>query len=158
TGLKVPPGPHGTPVRVVNRLSVGATWDGTTARLAIDGAETNGGTLHVAGEARPKALRDGTLTVTARSFDLVPVFAFLPGPAGGAAGQLDANLRLAGLDLLTTRIAGEMHLRDARVPIAPDVGTLRSARIEAVIADHQLNLIVDGKLGEGSVAVTGSVA
>jgi autotransporter translocation and assembly factor TamB len=158
SGLQVPPGPRGKPVRTVDQLTIDGTWNGDLARLEVVGTESEGGRLRVAGSVRPAAPRDGTLTIQASKFDLVPILAFLPGPAGGAAGQLDANLTFQGLDLRTTRVAGELHLLDARVPIAPSVGTLRRAKIDAMIVDHEMKLIVDGKLGAGDVAVTGSVA
>ena len=125
TALKIPPGPRGKPVRTVERLALVASWDGDGIKLDLDGVESEGGALRAQLLARPAALRDGTLTVKATKFDLVPLLAFAPGPAGGAAGQLDANLRFTGLDLRTTKLAGELHLLGARVPIAPTVGTLR---------------------------------
>ena len=158
TGLQVPPGAGNKPIRTVERLTVVGSWAAGAVKLQVDGVEADGGTLQLALAARPDALRDGTLTVNATKFDLVPILAFAPGPAGAAAGQLDANLRVTGLDLRTMQIAGELHLLEGRVPIAPAVGTLRAAKIDAVIADHEVKLIVDGKLGSGSVAVTGSVA
>jgi hypothetical protein len=158
TGLKVPPGPRGKPVRVVERLSVIGSWDGDTAVLAIDGVEAAGGKLQVAARARPSVLHEGTLRVTATKFDLVPILAFLPGPAGGAAGQLDANLTVTGLDPRTMRMAGELHLLEARLPIAPEVGTLRQAKIDAIILDNRIRLNLDGKLGAGTISVTGAVA
>jgi hypothetical protein len=158
TGLKVPPGPRGKPVRTVDRLTVTGSWDGDAAKLDIDGVEAAGGTLKVAAQVRPSVLRDGTLRVTATRFDLVPILAFLPGPAGGAAGQLDADLRVTGFDPRTMRIAGELHLLEARVPIAPEVGTLRRAKIDAVVLDDRIRLNIDGRLGAGSITVTGAVA
>ncbi|HEY0193383.1 MAG TPA: translocation/assembly module TamB domain-containing protein, partial [Kofleriaceae bacterium] len=52
----------------------------------------------------------------------------------------------------------ELHMTDARLPVAPAVGTLRRAKIDAVIADHQITVKVDGKLGQGTLAVDGSIA
>ena len=158
TGLQVPPGPGGKPIRTVERLTVAGSWKDGAAKLQLDGVEADGGLLQVALAGRPAALRDGTLTVKATKFDLVPILAFVPGPAGGAAGQLNADLRVTGLDPRTMQIAGELHLLDGRVPIAPAVGTLRGAKIDAVIADHEVQLRVDGTLGAGHVAVTGSIA
>jgi autotransporter translocation and assembly factor TamB len=158
TGLKLPPGPGGKPIRTVERLAVTASWDGSAAKLQIDGVESDGGALQVALAGRPAALRDGTLTVKATKFDLVPLLMFAPGPVGAAAGQLDANLTFTGLELRTTKLAGELHLQGGRVPIAPVVGTLLQAKIDAVVADREIKLAVDGKLGAGSIAVTGSVA
>jgi autotransporter translocation and assembly factor TamB len=158
TGLAVPPGAGGKPIRTVERLAVVGSWDGSAGELQVDGVESDGGALEVRLAGRPGALRDGTLTIKATKFDLVPVLVFAPGPPGAASGQLDANLTFTGLDLRTTKIAGELHLRDGRVPIAPEVGTLRQAKIDAVIVDHEMKLLVDGTLGAGSIAVTGTVA
>lgn len=158
TQLTIPPGPRGKPVRTVERLDISAVWDGTTARLDVNGRESAGGTLKLAGVVRPDRLRDGTVTIQAEKFDLVPLLVFAPGPAGGSSGELDANLRMVGLDLRTAQVAGELHLRDARIPTAPTIGTLRSAKIDAVVADHEVRIGVDGKLGAGSATVTGSIA
>jgi TamB, inner membrane protein subunit of TAM complex/Domain of Unknown Function (DUF748) len=158
TGLTVPPGARNTPVRTVDKLTITGSWDGSVAKLDLDGHESNGGTLQIAGAAKLQALADATVTIKATKFDLVPLLAFLPGPAGGAAGMLDANLTMKGLDLRTTQLSGEVHLLDARIPIAPSVGTLRRAKIDAIIADHEIRLAVDGKLGHGTVVMTGAIA
>jgi hypothetical protein len=158
TGLQVPPGVGNTPIRTVERFTVVGSWVAGAVKLQVDGVEADGGTLHVALAGRTAAPSDGTVTVKATKFDLVPILAFAPGPAGAAAGQLDADLRVTGFDLRTMQIAGDLHLQGGRVPIAPTVGTLRAARLDAVIADHEVTLTVDGKLGAGRVAVTGSVA
>ncbi|MEO7732478.1 MAG: translocation/assembly module TamB domain-containing protein, partial [Kofleriaceae bacterium] len=157
-GLKVPPGGRNKPVRTVDKLTITGSWDGTIAKLNLDGTESNGGKLVIAGEARPDALADASLTIKATKFDLVPLLVFLPGPAGGAAGTLDANLTMKGLDLRTMQLAGEVHLLDARIPIAPQVGTLRRAKIDAIIADHQIRLALDGKMGKGTIVMTGAIA
>ena len=158
TKLTIPPGPHGKPVRTVEQLTVVAGWDGTTVKLDIDGTESGGGTLKLTGQVRPDRLRDGTFRIVAEKFDMVPLLVFAPGPAGGSSGELDANLRLTGLDLRTAQIAGELHLRNARIPTSPTIGTLRSAKIDAVVADHEIRIAVDGKLGGGSATMTGSIA
>jgi autotransporter translocation and assembly factor TamB len=158
TALKVPPGPRGKPVRTVEKLTITGNWDGRAAKLDVDGVESDGGTLKISGAFDPKALADGSLTLKAQKLDLVPLLAFLPGPAGGASGTLDANLTLKGFDLRTTKVAGELHLVDARVPIAPSVGTLRRAKIDAVIGEREIKVTVDGKLGSGSVKLDGAIA
>jgi hypothetical protein len=158
TQLALPPGPQGKPMRVVERLAINGSWDGATARLDVDGTESPGGSLRLTAAVRPDRLRDGTLTVHASRFDLVPLLVFAPGAAGAASGELDADLRLTGLDLRTAQLAGELHLRDARIPVAPTVGTLRAATIDALVADHEIRLAVDGKLGAGSASLTGTIA
>jgi translocation and assembly module TamB len=158
TGLRVPPGPRSKPVRTVDNLTILGSWDGTTAKLSLDGAESDGGKLSVIAEAQPRALRDGSVTIKATKFDLVPLLAFLPGPAGGAAGTLDANLTVKGLDLRNTQLAGEVHLLDGRIPIAPAVGTMRRVKLDAVIADHEVQLGLTGRLGGGDVTMKGGIA
>jgi autotransporter translocation and assembly factor TamB len=157
-GIKVPPGRGGKPVRTVEKLAITGGWDGGAIKVNVDGKESDGGTLKLALEADPAALRDGKVSLQAQKLDLLPILAFLPGPAGGASGQLNADLKVTGLDPRTMKIAGELHLLEARLPIAPAVGTLRRAKIDAVIADHQITIAVDGKLGGGSVVMNGSVA
>jgi hypothetical protein len=156
--LAIPPGPHNKPVRIVERLAIDGAWDGTTARVTVDGTESGGGVLQASAQVRPDRLRDGTATVKATRFDLVPLLVFAPGPAGGATGVLDADLRLTGLDLRTAQLAGELHLREARIPTSPTVGTLRAAKIDALVADHEIRIAADGKLGAGSASLTGTIA
>lgn len=142
----------------VEKLALTASWDGHAAKLALDGSETEGGLLKLSATVDPKALADGSVTVVATKLDLAPLLAFVPGPGGGASGLLDANLTLKGLDVRTTQLTGEAHLTEARVPIAPTVGTLRQAKIDAVIANRELKLKIDGRLGGGTLSVDGSVA
>lgn len=158
TGLKVPPGPRSKPVRTVDNLTITADWDGARAKLGINGAESDGGKLDVQAEVAPAKLADGSVTIKATKFDLVPLLAFLPGPAGGAAGTLDANLTVKGLDPKTMQLSGEVHLADGRVPIAPAVGTMRRTKLDAVIADHQIQLSVTGRLGGGDLTMKGAIA
>ena len=89
---------------------------------------------------------------------MAPLLAFAPGPAGGSRGTLDANIVVKGLDIRTAQVAGELHMRDARVPLAPQLGTLRNANIDIKIEQHDIKLGVTGKLGKGDIKVDGSIA
>ncbi|HEY0192847.1 MAG TPA: hypothetical protein VGC42_17135, partial [Kofleriaceae bacterium] len=97
TNLTVPPGRGGKPVRTVKTLAITGSWDGANAKLDLDAAEDRGGTLKVGVDANPSALKDGKVTLVAKRLDLAPILAFAPGPAGGAAGELNANLTVTGL-------------------------------------------------------------
>lgn len=141
----------------LERLTLDATWDGTTGAVTIDGAQP-GGSLRVVARGNPKQLKAATVSVDAKAFDLGPVLALLPGAAGGASGQLDARLAVTGLDPATAKLAGELHLAEARVPIAPSIGTLRRAKVDIVIGERQLRVAVDGRLGSGTVKANGTVA
>jgi hypothetical protein len=105
-----------------------------------------------------KALPESTLVLQAKNFELVPLLAFEPGPAGGGAGRLDANIKVLGLDPKTTRLAGELHLTDARLPIAPMFGTLRKAKFDLVASDHEMKVDVAGTLGDGTVKINAAFA
>ncbi|HEY1551679.1 MAG TPA: translocation/assembly module TamB domain-containing protein, partial [Kofleriaceae bacterium] len=157
-GLQVPPGPGGKPIKEVKQLAIDATWDGETATLKINGAEAKGGKLSLDAHVAPKQLAQGTAKITASAFDLVPVLAFAPGPAGGAAGQLDGNVTVTSFDPRSMKIAGKLSIKDARIPIAPEVGTLRDASVDITIAEHDLKLAANGKLGRGTLKADGTIA
>ena len=151
------PSPRYQEVQAIERIVVDASWDGTTGRLAIDGRQRDG-SLRLVAAASPGALDQGTLALEARAFDLLPLLVFAPGAVGGSAGRLDADLTVTGLEPGTARLAGELHVRGGRLPITPEIGTLRRARIDLVAGARELTLAVDGKLGPGDVKARGSFA
>ncbi|HUJ61093.1 MAG TPA: translocation/assembly module TamB domain-containing protein, partial [Kofleriaceae bacterium] len=157
TDLAPPQGLHGKPVQAIAHATLDASWDGRTGKLALDASEA-GGALHVAARGSPYDLAHGTAQITATRFDTSPLLAFAPGPAGAARGQLDASLAVRGFDLRTSQITGELHLRDARVPIAPTVGTLHDASLDAQIRAHDILIDGRGKLGAGTATLDGSIA
>ena len=153
TKLQVPPGPRNQPIKTIETMTIDATWDGAIAKATIDATQADG-SLKVVAQVNPMDLENGTATIQAKAFDLTPLLAFAPGPAGGAAGRLDANLTLKGLAPATARLAGELHLVNARIPIAPQVGTLRRAKIDLVVTDQRMKVEVDGRLGGGTVKLS----
>src|SRR3569832_2918289 len=86
------------------------------------------------------------------------MFAFAPDPGSAASGTLVANLDVRGFDVRTSQIAGELHLRQARIPIAPTVGTLRKADIDIAITNKEIKLNAAGKLGKGDITANGTIA
>jgi autotransporter translocation and assembly factor TamB len=137
-------------------LTIDATWDGRAGSLVIDGKQA-AGTLHIAAAGSPWAPGAATVTIEATAFDLQPLLVFAPGAVGAARGQLDAKLSITGLDPRTAKIAGQLHVTGARIPIAPTVGTLRRATIDVVVRDRQLEVAVDGRLGGGTVKARGTI-
>ena len=85
------------------------------------------------------------------------MFAFAPDPGSAASGTLDANLDIkastSGLD-----DRGRLHIREARIPIAPSVGTLRKADIDIVISNKEIKVNAAGKLGKGDITANGQIA
>ncbi len=116
------------------------------------------GRLVLAANASPAALDQGTLQLDASNFDLLPLLAFAPGPAGGAAGRLDASLEVHGLDPKSMQVAGKLELRDGRIPLAPNIGTLRRASIDLGFKNRIVELAVEGRLGGGTVKAKGSAS
>ncbi len=145
-------------IQTIKTITLDATYDETGATLKIDGVEDRGGTLAIVARANPDALDKATATVKAKNFDTGPLLAFAPGPAGGAEGTLDADLKVAGFDPKVAKILGEVHVKHARIPLAPQVGTLRKANIDIQIRDHDIVLGATGKLGAGDLKVSGTIA
>lgn len=152
TGLQVLPGPQNRAVKMLDSLVVDASYTNGVAKAHVKGTQ-QGGYLDMVASADPKRLATGSLTVKAQSFDLQPLLVFAPGPTGAARGRLDADLTVNGLDPAKARVAGRLHLTKARIPIAPQVGTLRKASIDIVIGANSMTINADGKLGAGTVKV-----
>ncbi len=154
--LEVPPGARNKPIKTIDTITIEGSYDGALARISINGVQ-QAGSLKVVAQLDPDRLAEGSATIQATAFDLLPLLVFAPGPAGGAAGRLDANLKLAGLDPRTARVAGELHLVDARLPIAPQVGTLHRAKVDVTIGATQMKIDVTGRMGSGDVKLAGTI-
>jgi translocation and assembly module TamB len=141
----------------VKRIGIDATYTNRAAKLVIDGVEARDGTLHVEATGNPAALADATAKVAATRFDVTPLLAFAPGPVGGTRGTIDADLAIQGLDPRTARVSGDLHIKEARIPLAPTVGALRQANIDIAIGERQITLAAAGKLGAGDVKLDGTI-
>ncbi|MBA3464567.1 MAG: translocation/assembly module TamB domain-containing protein [Deltaproteobacteria bacterium] len=150
TNLSVPPGPRNRPVKTIESLVIDGSYDGVYVKLKVDGVQ-KGGTLKLVAEANPDELGKATVSIDAKDFDLAPLLAFAPGPAGGGAGRLDAKIQVNGLDPGSMRIAGDLHLDNARIPLTPELGTLRRAKIDIAIDDRVMKINMTGRLGGGDV-------
>jgi hypothetical protein len=149
--VTVPPGAGGKTVQVMKELRLDASWDGAAGKLAIKGIENNGGTLNVTADARLDSLKEATAKIQASKLDIAPLVAFMPGPAGGLGGQLDADLTVRGIDPTTADIAGTLAVREGRLPIAPEVGTLFHGDLKVNVVNHIVDLKMKGKLGSGDI-------
>jgi translocation and assembly module TamB len=156
TMIEVPPGPGGKPIKTIDKIVIEGSWDGTIANAKIEGTQQKG-FMRLVAKADPNALDEATATLEAKQFDLVPLLAFAPGPAGGGAGRLDAKLTVKGFNT-KAQVRGALHLADARLPIAPQVGTLRRAKIDIIAGEHAIDLKADGRLGHGTVKATAKLA
>ena len=159
TELTSRPGPLGRPpIRIIKTMTLDATYDQHVAKIELHGVEDRGGKIDLSALVDPGHLGDATARLQATAFELTPLLAFAPDPAGFARGTLNTDLAITGLDPRTARIIGELHLRDARLPIAPSVGTMRDTQIDVVITKEQIKLAANGKLGHGDLKLDGTIA
>ena len=142
------------PPPALTALHVDASWGGASGHVRITGNEEGKGTLLVDARGNPADPTTMFGMIEIKKFDLAPVVVFLPGPLAGAAGTLEADLRLKGVDPSLGTVRGTLTLSDGRVPIAPAIGTMRKANISLSIEDTGITAKVDGKLGAGSFTLT----
>jgi translocation and assembly module TamB len=132
-------------------LTIAAKWDGERGKVAIDGDQTGGGMLRLRGEGSPADLSKVSASIEAHRLDLAPLVAFMPGPAGGLGGRMDAKFAMTGADPRTTDLSGSLHITNGRIPIAPAVGTLFKGDVKVDIRNHALDVALTGKLGRGDL-------
>ncbi|CAN5814887.1 hypothetical protein BH11MYX2_BH11MYX2_11000 [soil metagenome] len=156
--LQAPPGMNGRAVKMLDTLSLDASYAAGKVHATITGKEANG-SLEIVATMDPRDLGNGKATITAKSFDLEPVLLFAPGALGAGRGQLDANLVVTGFDPTKTRVIGDLHLKKARVPLSPQIGTLRKATIDITVDEKQMKISAEGKLGgkESQVKLVGTI-
>ncbi len=147
TDLTVPPSVGSTRTQVMRSLTVDASWDGTTGKLAIVGDESTGGTLRFTAQGSPAAPDDVIAAIQATNFDIRAITVFSPGMIGAIAGRLDGKMDVRGANPRTMDISGKVVFTASRIPIAPAIGTLRQANIELSILDHVIKVNATGKLG-----------
>lgn len=155
-GVTVPSEGTGKP-RAIDELSVAATWDGSAGNVALDARQSAGGVLSIRAAGSPADLDAVRATIRAKNVDIAPLVAFMPGPAGGLAGTLQADLVLRGANPRTAQLAGSLHVVNGRIPIAPTVGTLFQGDLRANVRDQVFDLTLRGKLGRGDVTLTANV-
>ena len=63
------------------------------------------------------------------------------------SGQLEGKLAVKGVDPRTMDVQGSLAATNARIPIAPTIGTMRDADVQLSIANHVVQIEASGKLG-----------
>jgi len=148
----------GEPTPVMRELAVSGTTDGRTLDLVASAATAPGHTLRVTARGPLGATDQLELAVTAERFDLGPLAAFVPGPLGGAGGVIDGTLEQHGLDPELGGLHGKLQITDARMPIAPSIGTVQHAAIALAVERGRVAFELDGRLGAGRVRGHGSAS
>ena len=142
------------PPPALTALHVDASWGGASGHVRITGDEEGKGSLLVDARGNPSDPTTVFGMIEIKKFDLSPVVVFLPGPLAGAAGTLEADLRLRGVDPSLGTVRGTLTLTDGMVPIAPAIGTMRNAAVTLSIADAGITAKLTGRLGAGSITLT----
>jgi hypothetical protein len=154
TDVNVKPRLAGRTLPTLNELRIKGTWDGATGEVAITGKESDGATLDISAKARLDNLAGLDAKVDIRKFDIAPIAVFLPGPLVAATGKLGAKITITGLD--ADRIRGTLSLEKARVPVHPQIGTVRDANVAIKLTDMGLAYTIDAKVGAGTVKIKGA--
>jgi len=144
------------PTQGIRQITIDGRWDGVLARVAVDAAQTLGGTLAIRATANPDDLSTATVSIQANKVDIAPLVALMPGPAGALGGRLEADLTMNGANPRTARLAGRLHIIDGRIPIAPAVGTLFEGDLRLAVRSQHLDVGLVGKLGRGDIKLTAS--
>lgn len=155
TNVTVPP-EEGKATQMIEKMTIVASWDGALGKVAIDGNSSGNGTLRVRAQANPDQLAAAAATIEAHRLDIAPLVAFMPGPAGGLGGRLDAQFALKGADPKTADLSGSLHITNGRIPIAPAVGTLFKGDLKVDVRNKNVNVKLLGKLGRGDVQLAAS--
>jgi autotransporter translocation and assembly factor TamB len=139
----------------LEKLELDARWLGVARgfELELTGHETGGRLLKISARGKPDSLDSVVASIEAASFDISPFVAFAPpgSIAAGMRGLVGGVLKLRGLDPQTGDVRGRLVVTDARIPLAAELGTLRSGRFELDIVKKNLVATIDGKLGRGTV-------
>jgi len=154
--LAVSPTLSGKKAPVLDKLEIDARWLGDRAELDVTGRETGDRLLAISARGT-NDLRSIAASIQAANFDLEPLAAFAPGQLRGARGTLNAALTIKGLDPQTGEMRGMLQINDGRLPLSPELGTLRRATLDLQIVKHKISGTFEGRLGTGGGSIKGTV-
>jgi hypothetical protein len=139
----------------LEKLTLDARWLGvkTGFELELTGFETGGRLLKISARGQPSQPEGIVATIEAGNFDIAPFLAFAPpgSQATGIRGLVSGVLKLKGVDPSSGDIKGRLVISEARVPLAAELGTLRSATVEIDVIKKEVHATIAGKLGRGKV-------
>ncbi len=158
-GTLATPTGHGTIVlsglgarrATLRQLKIDGDWDGDELRAMLRGAQDDGGVLRADLVIPPRRLDDSTVELVARDFDLAPLAKLGPARYSGVAGVLRGRLSIQGVDPARARVAGRLTVAGARLPLGPEVGTLRDGAALAMLRGRRFELQLSGKVGAGTL-------
>lgn len=122
----------------------------------LTGAGQKGGSLQGGIDLDVKKPGEATMTLVANAFDLSPIARLVPSVLLGVQAQLDANLKVAGLDPKTMQVTGGLTLGNIRFPLANQVGALTEGVLKIDVQNNKATLKLNGKMEAGKVELAGS--
>jgi hypothetical protein len=153
SNVNVKPRLAGRKLPTLTELKITGKWDGAEGQVLIAGKESDGATLDISARARADNLAAVQAKVDIRKFDIAPVAVFLPGPLVAATGKIGAKITVTGLSV--DKVRGTLAIEKARVPIHPQVGTVRDANVSVKLTDLGLAYNIEAKLGAGTIKLKG---
>lgn len=147
----------GRPTPAMRDLEVSGKWRGRAFEVSVAATESPGQVLNVSARGDLAAPDQRMVALTATRFDLRPLAVLLPGPWAGVTGVVDGKVEQRGLDP-ERGLQGKLHIANGRVPVSPQVGTLRAAAIDVTIERGTVALAVAAKLGRGTVELRGNAS
>ncbi len=153
TNVNIKPRLAGRKLPTLDELRIGATWGGAGGEVTIKGRESDKATLDITARGNPKEPDKTFVRAVIKKFDVAPVAVFLPGPLVAATGKLSADITVTGLGV--DKVRGSLALEKGRVPIHPQVGTIRDANLNVKLSDLGLDYKLTAKLGAGSIDLNG---
>ncbi|HEX5060122.1 MAG TPA: translocation/assembly module TamB domain-containing protein, partial [Kofleriaceae bacterium] len=139
----------------LEKLELDARWLGVERgfELEVTGHEPGGRLLKISARGKPSEPEGIVASIEAGNFDIAPFVAFAPptSMAIGTRGQISGVLKLKGIDPNTGDVKGRLVISNARVPLAPELGNLRSGTVEISVLKKEVVALIDGKLGRGTV-------
>ena len=141
--------------RDLGRLDADLRFDGAVAVATVRGDQPGGGRLQVDARYPVAAPATATATVAATRFDVAALAVVAPVWLRDLRGVLEADVRVDGADPATATIAGTVRVREAELPIAALVGTLRDAAIDLAVRRDRLVVRANGRLGDGRARLDG---
>jgi len=153
SNVNVKPRLAGRKLPTLTELRIKGKWDGATADVIVTGKESDGATLDITTRVRPDNLTAITAKIDIRKFDIAPIAVFLPGPLVAATGKIGAKITATGIT--PDKIRGTLAIEKARVPIHPQVGTVRDANVNVKLTELGLAYNIEAKLGAGSIKLKG---
>lgn len=142
----------------IRELKLDAKFQTGALHAELTGAGNKGGSLKGGIDLDVKAPQAAKMTLVANAFDLAPIARLVPSMLLGVQAQLDADLKIAGLDPKAMQVSGGLTLGNIRFPLANQVGALTEGQLKLDVQNNRATIKLDGKMEAGKVELRGNAA